>query len=79
MKPHLMFLSLSLIVAVLPAQAQVPAMSLVGNVQSNDQRALPNAAITVIHVPSRVRRVAASDATGHFIVSNLMAGGPYLI
>ena len=73
------FLSLSLIVAVLPAQAQVPAMNLVGNVQSDDQRALPGAAITVIHVPSGVRHVAASDATGRFIVSNLMVGGPYLM
>ena len=79
MKPRLTFLSLSLIVAVLPAQAQVPAMNLVGNVQSDDQRALPGAAIIVIHVPSGARHVAASDATGRFIFSNLMAGGPYLM
>lgn len=49
------------------------------NVQSDDQRALPGAAVTVIYMPSGVRHAAASDATGRFIVSNLMAGAPYLM
>ena len=79
MKFFFTFLSLSLAVAVLPAQAQVPTASLMGNVQSNDKQALSGAAITVIHTPSGVRYAVASDATGRFTVSNLIAGGPYLM
>ena len=62
-----------------PAQAQNPAMSLMGSVQSDSQAPLPGAAITVIHLPSGVRHAAATDAAGRFMVANLMVGGPYLI
>ncbi|MGY3088517.1 outer membrane protein OmpA-like peptidoglycan-associated protein [Hymenobacter sp. UYAg731] len=61
------------------AQAQNPAMSLMGSVQSDSQAPLPGAAITVIHLPSGVRHAAATDAAGRFVVANLMVGGPYLI
>ncbi|WP_233168653.1 OmpA family protein [Hymenobacter sp. BT523] len=50
-----------------------------GNVQSDDQRAIPGAAVTVIHMPSGVRHATASDQAGRFMVPNLMVGGPYLI
>ena len=62
-----------------PVQAQNPAMSLTGSVQSDSQAPLPGAAITVIHLPSGVRHAAATDASGRFMVANLMVGGPYLI
>lgn len=62
-----------------PAQAQNPAMSLMGSVKSDSQAPLPGAAITVIHLPSGVRHAAATDAAGRFMVANLMVGGPYLI
>jgi outer membrane protein OmpA-like peptidoglycan-associated protein len=75
------FASLLLVqVALAPAvQAQVSTLSLIGNVQSDDRRALPGAAVTVIHVPSGVRHAAASDGAGRFLIPNLMVGGPYLI
>jgi outer membrane protein OmpA-like peptidoglycan-associated protein len=59
--------------------AQVATLSLMGNVQSEDQQALPGAAVTVIHVPSGVRHAAASDRSGRFMIPNLMVGGPYMI
>ena len=62
-----------------PVQAQNPAMSLMGSVQSDSQVPLSGAAITVIHLPSGVRHAAATDAAGRFMVANLMVGGPYLI
>ncbi|MFC6222205.1 OmpA family protein [Hymenobacter artigasi] len=65
--------------AAQPVQAQNPAMSLMGSVQSDSQAPLPGAAITVIHLPSGVRHAAATDAAGRFMVANLMVGGPYLI
>ncbi len=61
------------------AQTQPVAMSLAGSVLSEERRPLPGAAITVIHLPSGARHAAASDASGRFLVSNLLAGGPYLI
>ncbi|MBD2723493.1 OmpA family protein [Hymenobacter sp. BT189] len=61
------------------AHGQANKMSLTGNVQSTDRKALPGAAITVIHVPSGVRYAASSSATGRFEVPNLQAGGPYLL
>ncbi|MDO7850834.1 OmpA family protein [Hymenobacter sp. CA1UV-4] len=60
-------------------QAQVTTLSLMGNVQSEDRRALSGAAVTVVHMPSGVRHAAASDGAGRFIIPNLMVGGPYLI
>lgn len=60
-------------------QAQAPAMSLMGSVQSDANEPLAGAAITVIHLPSGVRHAVASDGAGRFVVANLLGGGPYLI
>ena len=60
-------------------QAQAPAMSLMGSVQSDAKVPLAGAAITVIHLPSGVRHAVASDGAGRFVVANLLGGGPYLI
>ena len=76
-------LALSLVfVLALSAQrghAQATSMSLGGSVQSDENKPLPGAAITVIHLPSGVRRAASSDGTGHFVIPNLLVGGPYLM
>jgi outer membrane protein OmpA-like peptidoglycan-associated protein len=79
MKRFTISLSAFLVLAVGAAEAQVAPMSLTGNVQSDDRKALPGAAITVIHVPSGTRYAAASNAIGRFVVPNLQAGGPYLM
>ncbi|WP_046244406.1 carboxypeptidase-like regulatory domain-containing protein [Hymenobacter terrenus] len=65
--------------AASPSKAQVTSMSLMGSVQTDEQKPLQGAAITVIHMPSGVRHVAASDVVGRFLARNLMVGGPYLI
>ena len=62
-----------------PSHAQVSSMSLRGNVQSDNRQALPGAAVTLIHLPSGARYMAASNATGYFQISNLLAGGPYIM
>ncbi|MDB5233275.1 MAG: hypothetical protein JWR44_268 [Hymenobacter sp.] len=79
MKRLFTFLPLLLALTVQAGNAQVATMSLMGNVQTDNQEALPGAAITVIHVPSGVRHAAASDMAGHFVVANLQPGGPYLM
>ena len=70
---------LSQVVFASVSQAQVATLSLMGNVQSEDRRALPGAAVTVIHMPSGVRHAASSDGAGRFTIPNLIVGGPYLI
>ncbi|MBF9223910.1 OmpA family protein [Hymenobacter ruricola] len=79
MKLSIFSLLLLQVAFVSAAQAQVTTLSLMGNVQSDDRRALPGAAVTVIHMPSGVRHAAASDGSGRFMVPNLMVGGPYVI
>ncbi|MBF9143022.1 OmpA family protein [Hymenobacter properus] len=79
MKRFTTSLSVFMVLAAGPVLAQVAPMSLTGNVQSDDRRALSGAAITVIHVPSGTRYAAASNASGRFVISNLQAGGPYLM
>ncbi|WP_201977737.1 OmpA family protein [Hymenobacter rubidus] len=59
--------------------AQTPAMSLMGSVQSEERKPLAGAAVTVVHMPSGARYAAASDASGRFVIANLLVGGPYLI
>ena len=78
------FLILLLPLAVLATQpnyGQTPSagLSLTGNVQSETQQALAGAAVTIIHVPSGTRYSAASNGSGRFVVTNLPAGGPYLM
>ena len=79
MKSVFLLFPLALALTTAPALAQTPAMSVVGSVQSDSKEPLSGAAITIIHLPSGARHAAASDGTGHFAVSNLLAGGPYLI
>ena len=73
------FVTLLLAVAAHLGHAQVATTSLIGSVQSDESKPLPNAAITVIHVPSGVRHAAASDGRGQFVVPNLQVGGPYVM
>jgi outer membrane protein OmpA-like peptidoglycan-associated protein len=68
-----------LALAAQPGYAQTAPLSLTGNVQTETRQALAGAAVTVIHVPSGKRYSAASNSSGHFVVTNLPAGGPYLM
>ncbi|GAA3957940.1 hypothetical protein GCM10022407_01620 [Hymenobacter antarcticus] len=61
------------------AHAQAATTSLSGSVQSDENKPLPGAAVTVIHVPSGVRHAAASDGSGRFVIPNLPVGGPYVM
>ncbi|MDQ2793721.1 MAG: OmpA family protein, partial [Bacteroidota bacterium] len=81
MKRFLTLLLPLVALATPPSSAQTPAASLnlTGNVLNETQQALAGAAVTVIHVPSGTRYSAASNAVGRFVVTNLAAGGPYLM
>ena len=80
MKRFLPLVSLTLALAAQPGRAQVATtLSVTGDVQSDDQQALPGAAVTLIHSPTGTRYAAATNAAGHFVVPNLPAGGPYLM
>jgi outer membrane protein OmpA-like peptidoglycan-associated protein len=59
--------------------AQTATLSLNGSVQSPERRGVAQAAVTVVHLPSGIRRAAATDAEGNFTVPNLFVGGPYVV
>ncbi|MBF9235895.1 OmpA family protein [Hymenobacter sp. BT683] len=79
MKLFSTFLALGLALTSFAGQAQDTALSLMGNVQSDDQKSLAGAAVTVIHLPSGTRYAAAANEAGRFSIANLQAGGPYLM
>ena len=75
-----LFSALAISLQLVHSQNNNPSkLTLSGDVQAESQQALAGAAVTVIHVPSGTRYSAASNATGHFVVPNLPAGGPYLV
>ena len=78
MTRYIVSMAIALAVAS-PSHAQMASMSLRGNVQSDNRQALPGAAVTLIHLPSGARYMAASNAAGYFQISNLLAGGPYIM
>ena len=50
-----------------------------GNVQSATKESLSRATITVVHMPSGIRRIATTDDSGNFSVGDLLVGGPYTV
>ena len=73
------FLTFLLVATAHLGHAQVATTSMTGSVQSDENKPLPGAAVTVIHVPSGVRHAAASDGSGRFVIPNLQVGGPYVM
>ncbi|WP_345223426.1 OmpA family protein [Hymenobacter koreensis] len=58
--------------------AQSGSVGISGSVQANDQ-AVAKAAVTVVHLPSGMRRATSTDAAGNFVLPNLLVGGPYIV
>ncbi|MBD2715072.1 OmpA family protein [Microvirga sp. STR05] len=52
---------------------------IVGVVRSADNQLLARASVTVVHIPSGVKRSATTDAAGSFVVEELAVGGPYTV
>ncbi|QNH60881.1 OmpA family protein [Hymenobacter sediminicola] len=52
---------------------------IIGVVRSTDNQLLAKASVTVVHIPSGVKRNATTDAAGNFVVEELAVGGPYTV
>lgn len=61
------------------AAAQVTTGALGGRVSTPDGTAIPEATITVVHIPTGARYTAHTDAQGRYLLANLKPGGPYAV
>ncbi len=61
-----------------PALAQETTSSISGTVTANGAP-VPNATVTVLHVPSGTRTSVTTNATGTYSVSGVRTGGPYTV
>ena len=61
-----------------PAVAQETTSTISGTVIANG-RPVPNATVTVVHVPSGTRTTVKTNTAGTYIFPGVRAGGPYTV
>ena len=61
-----------------PAVAQETTSTIAGTVTANGAP-VPNATVTVVHVPSGTRTTVKTNASGAYIFPGVRAGGPYTV
>ena len=62
----------------LSAFAQITTTTITGHI-SDGKNPVPNAVITVVHVPSGTPFYALSNDKGIYVIQNVVAGGPYVV
>lgn len=62
----------------LSAFAQITTTTITGHI-SDGKNPVPNAVITVMHVPSGTPFYALSNDKGIYVIQNVVAGGPYVV
>ncbi|MDQ6717593.1 MAG: carboxypeptidase-like regulatory domain-containing protein, partial [Gemmatimonadota bacterium] len=72
-------LSAAFFLFVSTAAAQSTTGALGGRVSTTDGTAIPEATITVVHIPTGARYTAHTDAQGRYLLPNLKPGGPYAV
>lgn len=50
-----------------------------GSVQSAERQWLNQVEVTAVHLPSGTKRATTTDGMGRFALTNLLAGGPYVV
>lgn len=53
--------------------------TLTGTLLTEQGTPLPGASVVALHLPTGIRRMAATDAQGHFSIDVLLPGGPYVL
>ncbi|RTQ52162.1 hypothetical protein EJV47_03815 [Hymenobacter gummosus] len=76
---YLLFLAVLCWLRPISTPAQTANVSMSGTVQATDNQGANKATVTVVHIPSGIRRAVATDAAGKFTVPNLFTGGPYMV
>ena len=71
-------LSVLLFISGLTVSAQVTTSSISGNV-SDARGPVPDVVVTALHEPSGIPYYAITNERGNYVISNIMAGGPYVV
>ncbi|MBJ6107749.1 TonB-dependent receptor [Hymenobacter sp. BT523] len=62
------------------AQSEITsAATITGTIQTERGGALTGVSVTVLHLPTGIRRVATTDTQGTFTINTLLTGGPYAL
>nr|WP_262894851.1 TonB-dependent receptor [Hymenobacter guriensis] len=59
--------------------AQATTASIKGTISSDKNTPLAGVTVAAIHLPTGIRRTAASDSSGGFAIDALLVGGPYTL
>lgn len=70
---------LASVAIVAPAHAQETTTQINGVVQTPEGQPIPDATVTITHVPSGTSRSTTANADGRFSASGLRPGGPYRV
>ncbi|WP_375419075.1 TonB-dependent receptor domain-containing protein [uncultured Hymenobacter sp.] len=62
-----------------PTPVSTTAAAITGTTQTEQGAPLAGTSVVVLHLPTGIRRVTTADATGHFGIDLLLAGGPYVL
>ena len=62
--------------ALSPALAQTTTSTITGNI-SDGKDPVSDAVVTIVHEPSAIPYYALSNEKGNYVISNVLAGGPY--
>lgn len=74
-----LLLSISALLFVVTASAQVTTSSLNGKVADSKGEAIPGAAVVAIHTPSGTSYFAVVNSEGRFAINGMRSGGPYSV
>lgn len=74
-----LLLSLSAMLFVISASAQVTTSSLNGKVADSNGEPIPGAAVVAVHTPSGTQYYAIVNSEGRFAINGMRSGGPYSV
>ena len=74
----MLLLALFCLMPTLKATAQITTAAISGNV-SDGQKAISEAVVTVVHVPTGKHYYVFTNEKGNYIINNIIAGGPYIV
>jgi len=74
-----LLLSLTAMLCVVPALAQVTTSSLGGRVADKTGDPVPGAAVIAVHIPSGTQYYAIANEEGQYTIQGMRAGGPYSV
>jgi hypothetical protein len=75
---RILMMALFCLLPTLMLTAQITTSSISGNV-SDDKEPIPEAVVTVVHMPTGQHYYVFTNQRGNYIINNIIAGGPYTV